>query len=113
MMINPLVLLGLLILEVGSLYLFSRLLTRSLAQIFYHLTRSESQTIQLLALMFVPGTLVHELSHILVAGAMLVPVGEISITPKVEGDRIKLGTAEVGECDPFRRAIIGIAPVLV
>lgn len=60
-----------------------------------------------------PGTLIHELSHILIAGVTLVPVGDISITPRIEGDKVKLGTAEVGESDPIRRALIGVAPVIV
>ena len=109
----PLILIGSFIIEIFSLYFFSRLLTKSLAIIFYRLTRSRETTIYWLAAIFLPGTAIHELSHALVAGGMLVPVGDISITPKIEESGVVLGTAEITKTDPFRRAIIGVAPVLV
>jgi hypothetical protein len=105
---------GILLIEIVSLYFFAKLLTNSLARIFYHFTHSHERTVHLLALVFLPGTLIHELSHILMAGVLLVPTGSFDVIPKIlEGGRVRLGSAQVGECDPFRRALIGVAPVIL
>ena len=32
--------------------------------------------------------------------------------PKIEGKNIKLGSVQVAGCDPFRRFLIGVAPVI-
>ncbi len=107
------ILLGSFVTEIFSLYFFSKLLTKSLAMIFYRLTGSRDTTIYCLAAIFLPGTLIHELAHALVAGGMLVPVGAISVTPKIHEGGVTLGTAEITKTDPFRRALIGVAPVIV
>lgn len=69
--------------------------------------------IHALAIMYLPGTIIHELSHMFLAGLMLVHVGDIEVYPEVQGDGVRLGSAEIGITDPFRRMIIGVAPVLV
>ncbi len=55
----------------------------------------------------------HELAHLLFAGIMLVPVGELSVLPEIEERGVKLGSVQIGHCDPFRRTIICVAPVLL
>ena len=67
----------------------------------------------ILALLFFPGVLIHELAHFLMASVLLVPTGEIEFIPQIMEDRVKLGSVQIGRTDPFRRAIIGIAPVIV
>lgn len=67
----------------------------------------------LLALLFFPGVLIHELAHFLMASVLLVPTGEIEFIPQIMEDRVKLGSVQIGLTDPFRRALIGIAPVIV
>lgn len=99
--------------ELISLFFFSRLLTNSIARLFFTITRSHKTTISLLAVLYLPGTIIHELAHVIVAGALLVQSGEIEFMPQVRDDGIKLGSAEIEKTDPFRRAIIGLAPVLV
>lgn len=76
------------------------------------LTRSQTITIQLLALIFFPGVLVHELGHFLMASILFVPTGEIEFLPKIQEDTIKLGSVAIARTDPFRRFLIGVAPVL-
>ncbi|MDO8498422.1 MAG: hypothetical protein Q7S44_01425 [bacterium] len=101
---------------VGELFLLfwlSHLLTSYFARAFYRLTRSRSFTVSFLALLYLPGTIIHELAHMLVAALMFVPVGEIEIFPVMEGDNIRLGSAEIGQTDMLRRLIIGMAPILV
>lgn len=65
-----------------------------------------------LAVIFLPGTIIHELAHLLFAGVMLVPVGEINVVPEIEGQTVKLGSVQISKTDPLRRSIVGVAPVL-
>ncbi|MBI2596084.1 hypothetical protein HYW46_05120 [Candidatus Daviesbacteria bacterium] len=97
--------------ELVSLFFCSKLLIRALAGLFYHLTKSHRITVHLLAFLFLPGTLIHELSHVLAAGALLVPVGNFELMPEIREDGVKLGSAQIGKTDPLRRALIGVAPV--
>ena len=65
----------------------------------------------MLAVIVLPGTLVHELAHLFTAGATLVPVGDISLMPEIKENGVKLGHVEIQRTDFFRRALIGFAPV--
>jgi len=59
------------------------------------------------------GTLIHELSHILMAAILFVRVKALNIkTETTEDKHIKFGTAEVELVDPFRNSLVGIAPLL-
>ena len=103
----------LLIFQIFSLYLFSKLLIQSLSTLFFQLTKSHSFTVKMLAIFFLPGTFVHELAHALTATITFVSVHNIHLLPKVEEEgSIKLGSVEITKSDPFRRALIGVAPVL-
>ncbi len=64
-------------------------------------------------LLVLPGTLLHELSHLLAAWLLRVPTGRISLWPKrVTGGMVQLGTVEVGQSDVLRASLIGVAPLL-
>lgn len=104
---------GLFFLVLLLLFISSYLLTQSLSTLFYRVTRSEKWTITLLAILFFPGVLIHELAHFLMATLLFVPTGEIEFIPQIMEDRVKLGSVQIGVTDPFRRAIIGIAPVII
>lgn len=92
-----------LIVEMVCLFFLSRALTKSLSRFF---------SIQTLSLLFFPGVIIHELSHLLLAAILFVPVGDMEFTPKENDGGIKLGSVEIGKTDPIRRALIGFAPVL-
>jgi hypothetical protein len=98
--------------QLFSLYLFSRLLIQSLARLFYTITQSHTTTVHLLAFFFLPGTFVHEAAHAFTATIMLVTVHDFHLMPKVEETGIKLGSVEITKTDPFRRALIGVAPII-
>lgn len=68
--------------------------------------------INLISFIFLPGIIVHELSHLLLASLLFVPTGDIEFMPKAEGQNIKLGSLEIGKTDPIRRFLIGVAPVV-
>lgn len=99
------------LLELVVLLLFSRIIPSLLVHIFYYFTRSHKASIYLLSLIVLPGTLVHELAHLLTAGGMLVRVGEVSLFPEIKENGVKLGHVEIEKTDFVRRALIGFAPV--
>jgi hypothetical protein len=67
----------------------------------------------LMSVIFLPGVVIHELSHMLIATILFVPVGGMEFMPKKEGNGLKLGSIEIAKTDPVRRCLIGFAPVFV
>lgn len=96
--------------ELFILFLLSHVVTKKLSRFFYHITHSAKTTIYLLALLFFPGTLLHELSHFFMAQLLFVPVGKMEFVPKLEGNSVKLGSVSIARTDIFRRLLIGMAP---
>jgi len=104
---------GLFTVEFVVLFLLARYLIRSLSRVFFRITKSEKLTVAILSYFFLPGTIVHELSHLLAAGLLLVRTGDMELTPKIVEDGVRLGSVEIEKTDILRRAIIGVAPVLI
>ena len=100
-------------LELFLLFLLSRLVQKNLSQFLFLVTGSVKWTIAILSLLFLPGTILHELSHYFFAAILLVPVGKMEFIPKLNGNSVKLGSVSIGQTDPFRRILIGIAPFLI
>lgn len=65
-----------------------------------------------IGLLYFPGTVLHELSHFLSAVLLRVPVASFSIIPRVTATGIVFGRVSVQKVDPFRSAIIAIAPLV-
>jgi len=95
------------------LFFLSRTLTSTISFFFFKFTKSSNFSIHVLSFLFLPGVIIHELSHWLVASILFVPTGEIEFLPKAHGESIKLGSVQIGITDPFRRFVIGVAPILV
>ena len=104
---------GIFFVEVIILFLFSQSLTKALSAWFYYLFKSQTIVIQLLSILFLPGVIVHELSHLLTASMLFVPTGDIEFLPEIRGDEVKMGSVSIAHTDPFRRFLIGVAPLLV
>ena len=117
--------LSIFIIEFILLFFLSKKLIKSLSLLIYKITKSQKAVVNILAILFLPGTIFHELAHLLTAGIMLVPVGEISVIPEIEGQparnatqsvaggNVKLGSVQIGKVDPLRLTIIGVAPVIL
>lgn len=101
------------VIELFLVFLFSRSLTHSLAKLFYCVSKSKRFTFNVLAIIFLPGTIVHEMAHFLSAGMMGVHVGEIDVLPSIEDDGVRFGMVKVNQTDIFRQSVIGIAPVIL
>jgi hypothetical protein len=102
----------LLLLLVPMIYL-PRLLQREIQAVFLVVTRQPDLSTSLFALLFLPGVLLHESSHFIMAQVLGVRTGRVSLIPKKIGDgRLRLGYVETAQTDIFRDALIGIAPLL-
>jgi len=65
------------------------------------------------AVLFLPGVLLHEGSHFLIARLLGVRTGRISLLPQHLGNgRLRLGYVETASVDLLRDALIGAAPLL-
>jgi hypothetical protein len=95
------------------LVIIQRLLHRELQLILFSLTRNPNLALGLFSLIFLPGILMHELSHLMMAKLLGVRTGNFSITPRTLSDgRLQLGYVETERSDPFRDSLIGLAPMI-
>lgn len=89
-------------------------LSHAMIQEFYYalhlFTRNNDFIFATLAVFFLPGTIVHELSHFLAAIILFLPVGEIRIMPEWDKNHIQLGRVTYGKKDFIRGILVGIAP---
>ncbi len=60
--------------------------------------------------MFFPGTFLHELSHLLSAEILRVPVHGIEFTPEYRDGNLKMGSVKIQKTDAVRSLLIGAAP---
>jgi len=65
--------------------------------------------------LILPGVVIHELSHALVASLLGVKVRKfnLGIKRKSRGGSVSLGSVEIAHADPFRSSLIGLAPLIV
>ncbi len=94
------------------LLLVERWIHRHLQGTMLLLTGDREIAVVLYALPLMPGILLHEISHALVAKLLGVRVGKVSVRPKLAGERIQLGFVPVEETDAVRASLIGLAPLL-
>lgn len=64
----------------------------------------------MMALLYFPGTLIHEMSHLVMAMLLNLKVRDITLIPKVRGSTLKLGTVWYEKKDVVRGLLVGIAP---
>lgn len=99
------------LLEIVILLLLSKIIPSLLVSLFHFFVRSHRVSVWFLSIIFLPGTLIHEMAHLLTAGVLFVNVGDISLMPEIREQGVKLGHVEIQKTDPIRRSLIGFAPV--
>ena len=109
-------LLGLVAFELIVIFFLSRHLLRVMYTLLLVILRSKSVVIGLVTFLYLPGTVIHELAHLIVAEVLRVRTGEISFTPIVEkledgSTEVRTGHVKIAESDPIRRYLIGLAPL--
>jgi hypothetical protein len=102
-----------LLITMAPLLIVQRRLHQEIQAVFLLLTRSQEISLALFSVLFLPGVLLHEVSHYLVARMVGVRTGRFSLTPRTMSDgRLQLGYVETVKADPIRDAVIGSAPLL-
>jgi hypothetical protein len=90
-----------------------RHLHREIQAVLLILTRNPQLTIGLFSILFLPGVVLHELSHFLMAKLLGVRTGGFSILPQATPEgRLQLGYVETARTDLARDALVGAAPLV-
>lgn len=91
-----------------------RLLQREIQIILLFLTRRPNLAIGLFSILLLPGVFIHEISHLLMAIILRVPVKKISLFPEVtKQGKIRLGFVQTAKSDVIRDSLIGLAPFII
>lgn len=102
-----------LLLALGPLLYLQPRLQREVQVLFLLLTRRKDLSIILFSLIFLPGVILHELSHFVMAKVLFVRTGRVSVIPRqLPLGQLQMGYVEVAQADPIRMTLIGIAPLL-
>ncbi len=101
------------ILTLLPLALLQRLLHREIQASFLILSRSPEFSVALFSIIFLPGVLLHEFSHYLIALILGVQTAHFSLIPQMlPNGRLQLGYVETMKSDFFRDSLIGAAPLI-
>jgi len=95
------------------LYPLNRWISTHVQGVAYLLTGNLNVAMWFFWVLFLPGTLLHELSHWLAAVLLRVKIGGFSLWPKLKkGGQLQMGAVQVDVADPFRHSLIGLAPLI-
>jgi hypothetical protein len=91
----------------------ARWFSQRVANLAMLLTGSQSATLYIHFLVFLPGTLLHELSHWFVAQVLGVRTGRLELGPKVvRGGVVQMGAVTYQRSDVVRESLVGLAPLI-
>lgn len=77
------------------------------------LTHSPAAALYVYHALLLPGTILHELSHLAVAWILRVPAGKLTLLPGIESSgSARLGSVQIAQVDPVRESLIGLAPLV-
>ncbi|MBI1881682.1 MAG: hypothetical protein HYR94_26185 [Chloroflexi bacterium] len=95
------------------MYPLKRWITAHVQGVAFLLTGSPQVAMWLFWALFLPGTLLHELSHWLTAFLLGVKTGHFSLWPqRKKSGELQMGAVQVESSDPFRHSLIGLAPLI-
>ncbi|MCR4406656.1 MAG: hypothetical protein NUW24_07020 [Anaerolineae bacterium] len=105
--------LGWLITILVAFYLLKNLVLEFIGQALISIPIIGSLAMWILALILLPGTVVHEISHFVAATFLFVKVNKINFWPQKTDKGVALGhILPAKKPDPFRDALIGVAPLI-
>jgi hypothetical protein len=107
---NLFLLTTLLFIQSTTIFLLSRKNFNHFFHFFRKFFHNQNTVYTLISLVFLPGTIIHELSHFFAAMILFLPVKDIQIFPKFEDNQIKLGHVLYVKKDFLRGILVGIAP---
>lgn len=97
-----------------GLFVLTRWITRHVQGIGLLLSGDGQIALLLYFLLILPGVILHELSHAIVALVLGVPVRRFSLGlgRRRRGANVALGSVEIASADPIRSSLIGLAPLV-
>ncbi|MBN1639757.1 MAG: hypothetical protein JXA09_00885 [Anaerolineae bacterium] len=97
-----------------ALLLLTRWITRHVQGVGYLLLKDGQVALVLYFLLILPGVLLHEASHALMALLLRVRVRKLSLglRRKDGGQQVALGSVDIAQTDPLRASLIGLAPLI-
>ena len=115
---------GLSIAGLGLLYLTRRKLTADLARLVGRFGGKQRAFVWLWSVIFLPGTIIHEMSHLFAAAITGTKIGKVEIFPELprsgigaqfdqQKKSVHLGYVQTQELGLFRGFIVGSAPFLM
>ena len=107
------ILVSLFFLQLTLVYFISRRTIQLLFQVLRTIIHHDSTVFLIISIIFLPGTILHELSHFSMALILMLKVREIHIFPQWEHNYIKLGKVIYEKKDVVRSIFVGIAPIII
>jgi hypothetical protein len=101
------------VIQLISLFYISRQTINELFHFLRIFFKADQIVFGIVSMLFLPGTILHEMSHFLVATILLLKVREVHIFPTWDRHYIKLGRVVYEKQDVIRSIIVGVAPVFV
>jgi hypothetical protein len=102
-----------LIVTILLLYPLKRWISTHVQGVAFLLTGNINVSMWFFWVLFLPGTLLHEISHWLTANLLRVKTSRFSLWPKYKkGGQLQMGAVQVDAADPFRHSLIGLAPLI-
>ena len=97
-----------------ALFWLKRRITNNLQELSMRLVDDPDVALIIYFVVVLPGVVIHELSHWLMAKLLGVRVSRPSLGPVRKGRsrRVSLGSVRVSKVDPVRASLIGVAPLL-
>ena len=108
------------LLSLFALLLTKKKMTADLSHLIHRLGGSQHTAIVIWSLIFLPGTLIHEVSHFLVAALTGARTGKIEIFPEYledeparrDGSHVALGSVQTQKLNPLQGFLVGLAPFI-
>ncbi len=100
--------------EIVGIFILSRFSLQKSYPVLKKILKNDRLIVYLISLIYLPGTIIHEVSHYLAALILNLHPQEIRIFPVIEGRKVKLGHVlyEKNPHDFVRSLLVGIAPFL-
>lgn len=102
---------GIVIIQLVLIYILSRISIDETYIVIKRLTKNHDVSLAILSFIFLPGTIIHELSHFITATILFLRVVDVQIFPKWDNYSVKLGSVVYEKKDAVRGVIVGISPL--
>jgi hypothetical protein len=99
------------LIQIIALFFLTKQTTNQIFYFFRTLGVEERMIFIIVSLLFLPGTIIHELAHFFAAMILFMKVRDLKIFPEFEDNEIKLGRVLYEKKDFVRGVLVGIAPI--